>query len=157
MDRCEIYMWLEGKARYSLVTKKEMEIVTCCQVSQLVLVSTLQMSCQYDKRMNSKAILIENIEGEILPMWCWKFERVRDELNSVMNWERVNIQFCDSSGGLRDMMDVMEERERCGESESSQKVQHMIVALREIADKAWELVNSKNKQLNDGEWMGWNQ
>ena len=28
------------------------------------------------------------------------------------------------------------ERERCGESDNSQKVQHVIVALREIADKA---------------------
>ena len=57
-------------------------------------------------------------------------------MNSIMNWERVDIQFCDSSGGLRDTMDAMEERERSGESESSQKVQHAIVALREIADKA---------------------
>ena len=56
MDGCEICMWLEGKAIYSLVTKKEMGIVTCCQVSWLVLVSNLQMSCQCDKRMNSKAI-----------------------------------------------------------------------------------------------------
>ena len=57
-------------------------------------------------------------------------------MNSIMNWERVDIQFCDSSGVLRDMMDVMEERERCGESKSSRKVQHAIVVLREIADKA---------------------
>ena len=60
-------MWLEGKAIYSLVTKKEMEIVTCCQVSRSVLVSNLQISCQYDKKVNSKAILIEKIEGKILP------------------------------------------------------------------------------------------
>ena len=58
-------------------------------------------------------------------------------MNSIMmNWERVDVQFRDSSGGLRDMMDVMGERERCGESDNSQKVQHAIVALREIADKA---------------------
>ena len=56
MDRCEICMWLEGEAIYSLVTKKEMGIVTCCKVSWLVLVSNLQMSWQYDKRMNCKAI-----------------------------------------------------------------------------------------------------
>ena len=74
----------------------------------------------------------------------------------MMNWERVNIQFHSSSGGLRDTMDAMEERERCGES-NSQKVWHTIVALREIADKAWELVNSRNKWLNNSEWMGWNQ
>ena len=61
----------------------------------------------------------------------------------MMNWERVNIQFHSISGGLRDTMDAMEERERCGES-NSQKVWHTIVALREIADKAWELVNSRN-------------
>ena len=54
----------------------------------------------------------------------------------MVNWERVDVQFHDSSGGLRDMMDVMGERERCGESDSSQKDQHVIVALREIADKA---------------------
>ena len=29
-----------------------------------------------------------------------------------------------------------EERERCGESDNSQNVQHAIVALREIVDKA---------------------
>ena len=74
----------------------------------------------------------------------------------MMDWERVNIQFRNSSGGLRDMMDAMEERERCGESDNSQKVWHAIVVLREIADKAWELVNSRNKQLNTGEWTGWN-
>ena len=56
-------------------------------------------------------------------------------MNSIMNWERVNVQFQDSSGGLRDTMDAMGERERCGESNSSQKVWHAIVALREIADK----------------------
>ena len=44
-------------------------------------------------------------------------------MNSIMmNWERVNVQFHDSSRGLRDMMDAMEERERCGESDNSQKV-----------------------------------
>ena len=78
-------------------------------------------------------------------------------INSIMNWERVDVQFHNSSRGLRDTIDVMEERERCGESDNSQKVQHTIVALREIADKAWELVNSRNKWLNNGEWMGWNQ
>ena len=31
---------------------------------------------------------------------------------------------------------VMGEGERCGESNNGQKVQHMIVALREIADKS---------------------
>ena len=51
-----------------------------------------------------------------------------------MNWERVDIQFHDSSGGLRDTMDAMGERRR--ESDNSQKVQHAIVALREITDKA---------------------
>ena len=40
----------------------------------------------------------------------------------VMNWERVDVQFRDSSGGLRDMMDVMGERERCRESDNGQKV-----------------------------------
>ena len=46
------------------------------------------------------------------------------------------------------------ERERCRESDNSQKVWHAIVALREMADKAWELVNSSNKWLNNGEWTG---
>ena len=40
----------------------------------------------------------------------------------MMNWERVDVQFCDSSGGLRDMMDAMGERERRRESNNSQKV-----------------------------------
>ena len=31
---------------------------------------------------------------------------------------------------------AMGERERCGKSDNSQKVQHVIVALKEIADKA---------------------
>ena len=58
-------------------------------------------------------------------------------MNSMMmNWERVNIQFHNSSRGLRDTMDAMGEREKRRESNSSQKVQHAIVALREIADKA---------------------
>ena len=57
-------------------------------------------------------------------------------INSIMNWERIDVQFHNSSRGLRDTIDVMEERERCGESDNSQKVQHTIVALREIADKA---------------------
>ena len=52
---------------------------------------------------------------------------------------------------------AMGEGERRGESNNGQKVQHAIVALREIADKSWELVNSSNKWLNNGEWMGWNQ
>ena len=29
----------------------------------------------------------------------------------VVNWERVDIQFCNSSRGLRDMMDAMGERD----------------------------------------------
>ena len=53
-----------------------------------------------------------------------------------MNWERVDVQFHDSSRGLRDTMDVMEERERHGEFDSSQKVRNTIVVSREIADKA---------------------
>ena len=56
-------------------------------------------------------------------------------INSIMmNWERVDVQFRDSSGGLRDMMDAMGERERCRESNGSQKVQHAIVASREISE-----------------------
>ena len=39
MDKCEICMWLEGEAAYSLVTRKKMGIVTCCQVSRSVLVN----------------------------------------------------------------------------------------------------------------------
>ena len=57
-----------------------------------------------------------------------------------MNWERVDVQFCDSSGGLRDTMDAMEERERCGESNSSQKVWHAIVVLRKIAERFEDLL-----------------
>ena len=49
------------------------------------------------------------------------------------------------------------ERDTHRESDNSQKVRHTIVALKEIADKAWELVNSRDKWLNNGEWMGWNQ
>ena len=33
-------------------------------------------------------------------------------MNSIMNWERVDVQFHDSSRGLRDTMDAMGERER---------------------------------------------
>ena len=32
-------------------------------------------------------------------------------MNSMVNWERVDIQFHNSSRGLRDMMDVMGERD----------------------------------------------
>ena len=32
-------------------------------------------------------------------------------MDSIMNWERVDVQFRDSSRGLRDTMDVMGERE----------------------------------------------
>ena len=47
-----------------------------------------------------------------------------------------SIIFRDSSRGLRDTMDVMGERERHRESDNIQNVRHVIVALREIADKA---------------------
>ena len=43
MDGCEICMWLEGEAAYSLVTRKKIGIVTCCQVSRLVLVDELSV------------------------------------------------------------------------------------------------------------------
>ena len=57
-------------------------------------------------------------------------------MNLIMSWERVDIQFHDSSGGLRDTMDAMKRERETQRSNNSQKVQHVIVALREIADKA---------------------
>ena len=81
-------------------------------------------------------------------------ESLREWENSVGESER------DSSGASRKVQQRKcdgRERERCGESDNGQKVRHAIVALREIADKSWELVNSSNKRLNNGEWTGWNQ
>ena len=43
MDRCEFYIWMEGEAIYSLVTRREMGIVTCCQVSRSVLIDELSV------------------------------------------------------------------------------------------------------------------
>ena len=44
------------------------------------------------------------------------------------------------------MMDVMEERERHGESDSIQKVRHVIVALRKIAERLEDLLT---QDIND--------
>ena len=44
------------------------------------------------------------------------------------------------------MMQMQWERERCGESDNSQKVRHTIVALREIADK---LENQLTQEIKD--------
>ena len=74
----------------------------------------------------------------------WEFEKMLENLNAI-----VAVQVRRSNDA-----NAMGEKERCGESDNGQKVWHTIVALREIADKSWELVNSSNKQLNNGEWMG---
>ena len=46
-------------------------------------------------------------------------------MNSMVNWERIDIQFCDSSGGLRDMMDAMRrEREMWRIQQQSEGLTH---------------------------------
>ena len=59
-------------------------------------------------------------------------------MNSMVNWERVDVQFHNSSGGLGH--DGCDGRERCRESNSSQKVQQTIVALRKIAERLEDLL-----------------
>ena len=81
-------------------------------------------------------------------------------VESLRWWENVGESEHDSSGASRKVQQCNcdgRERERRGESDNGQKVRHVIVVLREIADKSWELVNSSNKRLNNGEWTGWNR
>ena len=81
---------------------------------------------------------------------CWKFESERMMLENPNAIVAVEVRRSNDAN-------AMGVRERHGESNNGQKVWHTIVVLREIADKSWELVNSSNKRLNNGEWTGWNQ
>ena len=91
LDDCNIHVWVspytrerslaisrvismestcgwKGRLYTAMLQRNKMGIVTCCEVSWLVLVSNLQIFCQHDKRVNGKTILIKKIEGIFSPM-----------------------------------------------------------------------------------------